>query len=150
MHIFNKKICFYFCLCKSGDFAKSVELYSEAVKRNPEEPRNYTNRASSYIKLMALSEALKDAEMAIKVDPTFSEYYIWFTRTSVSIFLMHANKMLPAKGYVRKCGVYVAMKDYDKALQALEEVSGCFLIYANVLIYICIYVFCLIGSRKRR
>lgn len=60
---------------KAGDFAGSVADYTEAIKRNPEDPRNYTNRASAYTKLMAISEAMKDAESAIKVDPTFAKAY---------------------------------------------------------------------------
>lgn len=54
-------------LFKSGDFAGSVKLYTEAIKRNPKDARGYTNRAAAYTKLMALAEALKDADMAMKV-----------------------------------------------------------------------------------
>ena len=58
---------------KAGDFAKSVEHYGEAIKRNPSDPKGYSNRAAALTKLMALPEALKDADKAIEVDPTFGE-----------------------------------------------------------------------------
>ena len=54
-------------LFKGGDFAGSVKSYTEAIKRNPTDARGYTNRASAYTKLLALNEALKDADKAIEV-----------------------------------------------------------------------------------
>jgi stress-induced-phosphoprotein 1 len=59
---------------KGGDFVTSVTHYSESIKRNPDDPRGYTNRAAAYTKLMALPEALKDAEKAIEVDPKFGAW----------------------------------------------------------------------------
>ncbi|BGP04184.1 Heat shock protein STI1 [Rhodotorula toruloides] len=82
---------------KAGDYVTSVTHYSESIKRNPEDARGYTNRAAAYTKLMALPEALKDAEKAIEVDPKF------------------------VKGYIRKSNVLYAMKDFDKAYAAIEE-----------------------------
>ena len=61
-------------LFKKGDFAGAVKAYTESIKRDPNDPRGYNNRANAYTKLVALPEALKDAEQAIKVDPTFGEY----------------------------------------------------------------------------
>ncbi|GAA5865033.1 hypothetical protein JCM3774_003945 [Rhodotorula dairenensis] len=81
---------------KAGDFATSVTHYAEAIKRNPSDPKGYSNRAAALTKLMALPEALKDADKAIEVDPTF------------------------VKGYIRRAGVLFAMKEFDKALAAIE------------------------------
>lgn len=83
-------------LYKQGDFAASVQAYTESIKRNPSDPRGYTNRASAYTKLVALPEALKDCEEAIKIDATF------------------------VKGYIRKSNVLYSMKDYTKALEAIQ------------------------------
>lgn len=87
-------------LYKSGDFPASVAAYSEAIKRDPSDPRGYTNRASAYTKLAALPEALKDTEEAIKVDPNF------------------------VKGYIRKANVLFAMKEYTKALEAIQKAEN--------------------------
>ncbi|GAA5909504.1 Hsp90 cochaperone STI1 [Sporobolomyces salmoneus] len=86
-------------LFKAGDFAGSVKHYSESIKRNPDDPRGYTNRAAAYTKLLALPEALKDADKAIEVKPDF------------------------VKGYIRKSHVLFAMKDFSKALAAIEQAA---------------------------
>lgn len=58
---------------KAGDFAAAVKSYSESIKRDPADARGYNNRAAAYMKLVALPEALKDVNEAIKVDPNFGE-----------------------------------------------------------------------------
>ena len=85
---------------QKGDFAASVALYAESIKRNPADPRGYTNRAAALTKLMALPEALKDTEKAIEVDPDF------------------------VKGYIRKSHVLFAMKEYSKSISAIEQVRS--------------------------
>lgn len=61
-------------LFKGGDFAGSVKSYTEAIARDPADARGYNNRAAAYQKLVAFPEALKDADKAISVDPTFGEF----------------------------------------------------------------------------
>ncbi|GAC93147.1 hypothetical protein PHSY_000710 [Pseudozyma hubeiensis SY62] len=84
-------------LYKNGDFPGAVAAFTEAIKRDPSDPRGYSNRASAYTKLAALPEALKDSEEAIKVDPKF------------------------VKGYVRKANVLYSMKEFTKAMEACQK-----------------------------
>lgn len=86
-------------LFKAGDFAGAVKAYTESIKRDPADPRGYNNRSNAYTKLAALPEALKDAEEAIKVDPKF------------------------VKAYIRKSHVLFVMKDYAKAIEAIDAAS---------------------------
>lgn len=82
---------------KNGDFAGAVKHYTESIKRNPSDPRAYTNRAASYSKLLALPEALKDTDAAIEADPNFT------------------------KAYIRKALTLFAMKEYKKAIDTLRN-----------------------------
>jgi len=84
-------------LFKKGDFAGAVKAYTESIKRDPNDPRGYNNRANAYTKLAALPEALKDADAAIGVDPEF------------------------IKAYIRKSHILYTMRDYTKANEALRE-----------------------------
>jgi len=82
---------------KQQKYPEAVKHYTEALRRNPKDPRVYSNRAACYTKLGALPEGLKDAEKCIELDPTFS------------------------KGYTRKGAIQFFMKEYDKALETYQE-----------------------------
>uniref|UniRef100_A0A5B6YPR3 Putative Heat shock protein STI n=1 Tax=Davidia involucrata TaxID=16924 RepID=A0A5B6YPR3_DAVIN len=82
---------------KEQKYPEAVKHYTESLRRNPNDPKAYSNRAACYTKLGALPEGLKDAEKCIEIDPTF------------------------AKGYTRKGAVQFFMKEYDKALETYQE-----------------------------
>lgn len=82
---------------KEQKYPEAIKHYTEAIKRNPKDPKVYSNRAASYTKLGAMPEGLKDAEKCIELDPTFS------------------------KGYTRKGAVQFFMKEYEKALETYQE-----------------------------
>jgi len=62
-----------FCFVSSGQFADALRCYSEAIKRNPSEPKVYSNRAACYTKLAAFDLGLKDCETCLELDPTFGK-----------------------------------------------------------------------------
>lgn len=82
---------------KQQKYPEAVKHYTESLRRNPKDPKAYSNRAACYTKLGALPEGLKDAEKCIELDPTF------------------------AKGYNRKGAIQFFMKEYDKALETYQE-----------------------------
>ncbi|KAL5551100.1 hypothetical protein UlMin_001276 [Ulmus minor] len=82
---------------KQQKYPEAIKHYTESLKRNPKDPKAYSNRAACYTKLGALPEGLKDAEKCIELDPTFS------------------------KGYTRKGAVQFFMKEYEKALETYQE-----------------------------
>ncbi|KAJ3237723.1 Hsp90 cochaperone [Chytriomyces hyalinus] len=84
-------------LFKKHSYAEAVKHYTEAIKRNDQDPRNYSNRAACYIKLMALPEADKDCDEAIKLD----EHFI--------------------KAYIRKASIQLAKRDYSKTMDMCNE-----------------------------
>ncbi|KAF8249057.1 TPR-like protein [Wilcoxina mikolae CBS 423.85] len=87
-------------LFKAADFAGAVKAYTEMIKRAPEDPRGYSNRAAALQKLISLPEAVKDCDLAIKCDPKFM------------------------RAYIRKAQIYLAMKDYNKCLDACDEATA--------------------------
>ncbi|KAL3647282.1 Hsp70-Hsp90 organizing protein 2 [Castilleja foliolosa] len=82
---------------KEQKYPEAIKHYTESIKRNPNNPKAYSNRAACYTKLGAMPEGLKDAEKCIELDPTFS------------------------KGYTRKGAVQFFMKEYEKALETYQE-----------------------------
>ncbi|KAJ9150445.1 Heat shock protein sti1 [Pleurostoma richardsiae] len=84
---------------KESDWPGAVAAYSEMIKRGPDDPRGYSNRAAAFIKLLEFPSALEDCDTAIKKDPKF------------------------IRAYIRKAQAYFGMREYSKCLDACEEAS---------------------------
>ena len=75
-----------------GNFAKAVEFYEEAVKRNPKDARNFGNRSSALMKLGSFPEALKDVDKCLELDPTYMKAWARY-----SFFLLFSFNCLGGK-----------------------------------------------------
>jgi len=81
---------------KGGDYPGALKNYSEAIKRNPEEVKTYSNRAAAYVKLAEFGLAMTDINKCLKMDPTF------------------------VKAYLRKGQILLLMKEPTKAKEVFE------------------------------
>uniref|UniRef100_A0A1B6DW00 Stress-induced-phosphoprotein 1 n=1 Tax=Clastoptera arizonana TaxID=38151 RepID=A0A1B6DW00_9HEMI len=84
-------------LFKNGNYAEAIKFYSEAIKRNPHDPKYYSNRAACYTKLAAFDLGLKDCEDCVKLDPKF------------------------IKGWIRKGKILQGMQQQGKAVAAYQK-----------------------------
>lgn len=82
---------------KDGDYPAAIKHYSEAIRRNPDEPKYYSNRAACYTKLAAFDLGLKDCEKCVEIDPKF------------------------IKGWIRKGKILQGMQQQTKALTAYQK-----------------------------
>ncbi|KAK3936174.1 heat shock protein sti1 [Diplogelasinospora grovesii] len=82
---------------KESDWPGAVAAYTEMIKRAPDDPRGYSNRAAAFIKLLEFPSALDDCNMAIKKDPKF------------------------IRAYIRKAQAYFGMREYSKCVDACAE-----------------------------
>ncbi|KAH7355697.1 hypothetical protein BKA66DRAFT_475028 [Pyrenochaeta sp. MPI-SDFR-AT-0127] len=82
---------------KESDWPAAVEAYSEMIKRAPEDPRGYSNRAACFIKLLEFPSAVQDCDEAIKRDPSF------------------------IRAYLRKAQAYFTMREYNKCINVCAE-----------------------------
>ncbi|KAF2925312.1 hypothetical protein DAI22_06g042600 [Oryza sativa Japonica Group] len=73
-------------LLSKKKYKEAAIQFTKAIKRNPLNPRNFSDRAKCRIELNALAEGLEDADKCIEVDPTFWKGY--FCKGEVQ-FLMH-------------------------------------------------------------
>lgn len=84
---------------KEADWPGAVEAYTEMVKRAPQDPRGYSNRAAALIKLLEFPSAIQDLDLAIKKDPKF------------------------IRAYLRKAQAYFGMREYSKCLDVCKEAT---------------------------
>ncbi|XP_038214917.1 stress-induced-phosphoprotein 1 [Zerene cesonia] len=82
---------------KKGDYSTAMKHYSEAIKRNPDDAKLYSNRAACYTKLAAFDLGLKDCDQCCKLDPKF------------------------IKGWIRKGKILQGMQQHAKALNAYQK-----------------------------
>lgn len=84
-------------LFKKGDYATAVKHYTEAIKRNPDDAKLYSNRAACYTKLAAFDLGLKDCDKCVELDPKF------------------------IKGWIRKGHILQGMQQSSKAIAAFQK-----------------------------
>lgn len=84
---------------KEMDFPGAVAAYTEMIKRAPQDPRGYSNRAAAFVKLFEFPSALDDCNQAIKRDPTF------------------------IRAYIRKAQAYFGMRKYSECVDACTEAA---------------------------
>jgi tetratricopeptide (TPR) repeat protein len=52
-------------------YPEAIEWYTKAIKADPNDSTFYSNRCAAYMGLDKFNDALKDAEMCIKLQPTW-------------------------------------------------------------------------------
>lgn len=82
---------------QKGDYPTAIKHYTEAIRRNPDDAKLYSNRSACYQKLAEFKMACEDADECIKRDPKF------------------------VKGYTRKGMALLAMKKSSEAAKAYRE-----------------------------
>jgi stress-induced-phosphoprotein 1 len=82
---------------KEADWPAAVAAYTEMIKRAPEDPRGYSNRAACFIKLLTFPSAVTDCDDALKKDKHF------------------------IRAYLRKAQALFAMREYSRCVDVCTE-----------------------------
>jgi len=85
---------------KTAEWPAAVEAYTEMIKRAPDDPRGYSNRAAALQKLLSFPDAVRDCDAALKLDPNFM------------------------RAHIRKAQSYFAMREYNKVLDCLNSATA--------------------------
>lgn len=100
----------------NNDFNTAVELYSNAVNKNPYHPHVLNNLASSHFQLGNHDEALKYFKKCIKYNPRFNEGII-----NYSAFLFNQNKTSSALIEITKMQVDGQHPNYNAFYLAIVK-----------------------------
>ncbi|KAL8437490.1 hypothetical protein ACSSS7_000872 [Eimeria intestinalis] len=60
---------------QAGDFKAAVEHFTKAIELSPSDAVLYSNRSGAYASLKQFEDALKDAEMCVKLKPDWAKGY---------------------------------------------------------------------------
>ncbi|XP_037331777.2 hsc70-interacting protein [Pungitius pungitius] len=98
-----------------GDLPKALDLFTEAIKRNPRVAIMYAKRASVFIQMQKPNAAIRDCDRAISINPDSAQPYKW--RGKAHRLLGHWEEA--AKDLATACKL-----DYDEDTSAmLKEVQ---------------------------
>ncbi|SCU80946.1 LADA_0B10374g1_1 [Lachancea dasiensis] len=105
------------------DFELAIQKYSEAIQSLPSNAVYFANRAAAHSSLKNYSEAVQDAESAIKVNPSYSKGYsrLGFAQYALGKpeeALDAYKKVLDIEG---DKATDAMKRDYDTALKKVEQ-----------------------------
>ncbi|KAJ3017715.1 Serine/threonine-protein phosphatase 5 [Thoreauomyces humboldtii] len=98
-------------------YDEAVEMYSEAISRNPNVAAYYANRAFAYIRSEFYGAAIRDADKAIAVDPKYVKGY--YRRAVAHTAMGHLKEAV--KDFRAVCKVTPGDADARKKLADVEK-----------------------------
>jgi stress-induced-phosphoprotein 1 len=81
----------------AGEYAKAIDFYTDAIKRNPSNYKVYSNRALCYTKVCAWEKGMEDCDKCLSFDPKF------------------------VKALLRKGKILHFLKSYHKAMTCFQD-----------------------------
>ncbi|XP_034992167.1 putative protein FAM10A4 [Zootoca vivipara] len=66
-----------YAFLETGELQNAIDLFTEAIKLNPQSPLLYANRASAFVKLQKPNAAIRDCNKASELNPNDAQAYKW-------------------------------------------------------------------------
>ncbi|KAA0184387.1 hypothetical protein HAZT_HAZT004002 [Hyalella azteca] len=102
---------------KEGDFAASIQSYTQAIEKDPHNAVYYCNRAAAHSKLENHNAAIEDCKKALNLEPNYSKAY-----GRMGLAYSNVNKLTEARDcYKRALELEPENESYASNLSIAEE-----------------------------
>ncbi|CAM4513257.1 unnamed protein product [Lepidochelys olivacea] len=106
----NEKREHAFAALDEGELQKAIDLFTDAIRLNPQFTLLYVNRASVFVKLQKPNAAIRDCDRACELNPNSAQSYKW--RGQAHMLLGHWEEA--AQDFTLSCQL-----EYDEDTNAM-------------------------------
>ncbi|KAF9962800.1 hypothetical protein BGZ65_007892, partial [Modicella reniformis] len=116
---------------KTGNYAAAVDLYSQSIKLEPSNATYYGNRSAALMMVKKYSDAAKDCQMAVQLDPLFVKGYLRGAKCQLQLGNVNESLRLYTKVLDLEPNNAVAAKERAQVNQVQSQIDHIQMFMAN-------------------
>ncbi|KAI1316110.1 hypothetical protein EDD11_010424 [Mortierella claussenii] len=116
---------------KVGNYASAVDLYSQSIKLEPTNATYYGNRSAALMMVKKYSDAYKDCQTAVRLDPSFVKGYLRGAKCQLQLGNVNESIRLYTKVLEIEPGNAQAVKEQAQVMHVQAQIDQIQMYMAN-------------------